>query len=122
MRSTKSNGLTEIERSLEKEIGGNIRALTPTSEAFHLPENGNDEMSGDNLDTLVRQISDASTRGIESLIDELHELHKKLESQGERIQSEIISYTELSQGVMRLTTIISDNVKRLPAGAPSATR
>jgi len=78
MRSAKSNGSTAIEQSLEQEIGANIHALTRTSEAFHRPENGNGEMSADNLGTLLGRVSEASTREIESLIDELHGLRKKL--------------------------------------------
>jgi hypothetical protein len=122
MRSVKSNGSNEIDQSLEKDIGASIHALTRSSEAFHRPENGNGEMSGDNLGTLLRRVSEASTREIESLIDELHGLRKKLESHGERIQSDIARYAELSQGVMQLTTIISDNVKKLPPGAPDVSR
>jgi hypothetical protein len=122
MRSVKSNGSNEIDQSLEKDIGASIHALTTSSEAFHRPENGNGEMSGDNLGTLLRRVSEASTREIESLIDELHGLRKKLESHGERIQSDIARYAELSQGVMQLTTIISDNVKKLPPGAPDVSR
>jgi hypothetical protein len=116
MTSSKSNGSTEIDRSLEKDIGANIRALTSTSHALRRPENGNGEMSSDNLGTLLRRVSEASTREIESLIDELHGLRKKLETHGERIQSDIARYAELSQAVMQLTTIVSDNVKKLPPG------
>ena len=60
------------------------------------------------------------TREIENLIDELHGLRKKLETEGCRIQNDIARYAELSQGVMQLTIIISDNVKKLP-GAPGIT-
>ena len=119
MRMTKSNGSTEIHESLEKDIEGNIRALRRTSGAFNHPENGNGEMSGDDLGALLRRVSEASTREVESLIDELHGIRKKLEIDAERIQSDIVRYAELSQGVMQLTTIISDNVKNLAPGAPN---
>jgi hypothetical protein len=118
MRSIKSNGSYEVDQSLEKDIGASIHALTTTSEAFHRPENGNGEISADSLGALLRRVSEASTREIDSLIDELHGLRKKLESDGERIQSDIAKYAELGRGVMQLTTIISDNVKKLPPGAP----
>jgi len=123
-QSTKlnGNGSTDIEQSLENDIGANIRALTRTSGALHRPENGNGETSGDNLEALLREVSEASARQVESLIDELHEFRRKLESQSERIQSDIASYVELSQNVAQLTTIISDNLKRLPASLPSAVR
>jgi hypothetical protein len=39
-------------------------------------------------------------------------------SDGDRIQSDIERYAELSQGVMQLAAIISDSVKKIP-GAPS---
>jgi hypothetical protein len=121
--SAKSNGSTEFDQSLERDIGASIHALTTrTNEAFHRPENGNGENSGDNLGALLRRVSEASTREIESLIDELHGLSKKLKSDGERIQSDIARYSELSQGVMQLTTIISDNVKELPSGTSDATQ
>jgi len=116
MRSTKSNGSIEIGQSLEKDIAAGIHTLTTTSEAFHRPENGNGEMSADNLGTLLRRVSEASTRGVEGLIDELRGLRTKLEGDGARIQSDIAKYAELSQAVMQLTTIISDNVKKLPPG------
>ena len=122
MRSITSNGATEIDQSLEKDIGANIRALKRTGGAYHRPENDKGEMSGDDLGTLLRRVSEASTREIEGLIDELHGLRKKLESQGERIQSDIARYSELSQGVMQLTTIISDNVKQLPSGTLDVSR
>jgi hypothetical protein len=113
MTST-SNGSTDIDQSLERDIAGNIRALTSNSDV-HRPENGNGVISGDNFGALLRRVSEASTREVESLIDELHELRKKLESDGKRIQSEIAKYAELSQGVMQLTTIISDGVRKLPS-------
>ena len=122
MRSSTLNGSNEIEQSLESDIGANIRTVTRTGGAFHPREEGNGEMSGDNLGPLLRQVSEASTREVESLIDELHELRRKLESQGECIQSRIVSYAQLSQGVMQLTSIISDNLKMLSAGPPTLNR
>jgi hypothetical protein len=117
MRSAKSDGLTEIDQSLEKDLGASIHALTRTNAVFHRSENRNHETSGDNLGTLLRRVSETSTREVEGLIDELHGLRKKLESQSEHIQSEILRYTELSQGVMQLTMIISENVKKLTPSA-----
>jgi len=122
MRTVKPNGSTEIDQSLEKDIGANVRALPRTSEAYHRSENGNGEMSGDDLGALLRRVSEASTREIETLIDELHGLPQKLESHGERIQNDIVKYAELSQGIIQLTAIISDNVQKLPPGATNVAR
>ena len=43
---------------------------------------------------------------------DIHELARG--SDGDRIQREITEYTDLSQHVMQLTTIISESVKKLP--------
>ena len=53
---------------------------------------------------------------IDNLISELQTLRRKLQTDGDRIQREITEYAELSQQVMRLTTIISDSVEKLPCG------
>ena len=51
---------------------------------------------------------------IKSLIVELKTLHKKLQTDGDRIQRDIAEHAELNQQVMQLTNIISDSVKKLP--------
>lgn len=42
-------------------------------------------------------------------------LHKKLQTDGDRIQHEIERYTALNRCVMQLTTIVADSVGKLPA-------
>ena len=66
----------------------------------------------------LRQISKTSIGEIDSLIVELRTLHKKLETDGDRIQRDIAEHAELSQQVIQLTKIISDSVRELP-GSPS---
>ena len=105
---------TEIDESLEAGIGEAIHALKPSGAAFRRLENADDDMSGSNLATLFRRVTERSTREVETLIDELQGLRKKLEADRDRIQSEIERHSELSQGVTQLTAIISDNVKKLP--------
>jgi len=56
-----------------------------------------------------------STSEVDGLIDELHRLSKNLEADGDLIERAIARHSEHSQGVMQLTTIIADNVKRLPS-------
>ena len=114
MRTVKPNGSTEIDQSLEKDIGRNIHELTRNSAAFRQPENGDGEALAD---TLVREAFETA-REIENLIVELQELRKKLLSNSNRIQRDITEHTELNQQVMQLTDIISESVKKLPT-APS---
>jgi hypothetical protein len=63
---------------------------------------------------LLRQVSTTSTGEIDNLISDLQTLRRKLQTDGDRIQRDIMEYAELSQRVMQLTTIISDSVKKLP--------
>jgi hypothetical protein len=114
MRTVKPNGPTEIDQSLEKDIGRNIHELTRNSAAFRQPENGDSEILAD---TLVREAFETA-REIENLIVELQELRKKLLSNSHRIQRDITEHTELNQQVTQLTDIISESVKNLPT-APS---
>ena len=104
----------EIDESLKAGIGKAIHALKPSGAAFHHLANADDEMSGKNLGTLLGRVTERSTREVEALIDELQGLRKKLEADRDRIQSEITRHSELSQGVMQLTSTISNNVKKLP--------
>jgi len=74
-------------------------------------------VSGEHLGTLLRQVSKTSIREIDDLIVELRTLHKKLQTDGDRIQRDIAEHADLSQQVMQLTKIISDSVKKLPGRA-----
>ena len=76
-------------------------------------ESSDGEMSGEKLGTLLRQVSKTSIDEVDSLIVELKTLHKKLQTDGDRIQRDIAEHAELSQQVMQLTKIISDSVKKL---------
>jgi hypothetical protein len=105
---------TEIDESLEARIGKALHALKPSDVAFRPLANADDEMSSKNLGTMLGRVTERSTREVETLIDELQGLRKKLEADRVRIQSEIERHAELSQAVMQLTSIISDNVKKLP--------
>jgi len=98
--------------SLEAEIGRSAHELKRTGVAH--PANAKDELSADNLDRLLRRVIELSTREVDNLIDELQGLRKQLETDRDRIESEIARHSDLSQGVTQLTGIISDNVKKLP--------
>jgi hypothetical protein len=109
---TATNGSTEIDGSLERDIARNVNT------AFRQVENGSDETSFSDLGTLLHRVAEASTREVEVLIDHLHGLLNKLQGDGDRIQSDIERYAELNQGVTQLAAIISDSVNKIP-GAPS---
>ena len=72
------------------------------------------EMSGEHLGNLLRQVSKTSVGEIDGLLSDLQTLRRKLQTDGDRIQRDIVEHAELSQQVMQLTKIISDSVKKLP--------
>ena len=102
------------DKSFAMEIGRNIPKLARNGAAFRRTESGDDEPSAENLGNLLRQVSKPSIAEIDDLISELQTLRRKLQTDADRIGRDITKYAELNQQVMRLTTIISDSVKKLP--------
>jgi hypothetical protein len=112
MNITKPLASDEIEKSSEGEVRQNVHELM-RGEA----ENDDAKMSTDDLAALLHGMSDAATREIEKLINELQAVRKQLQNAGNRIQRDIVEYAKLSQQVMQLTAIISDSVRKLPPAA-----
>ena len=98
---TSANGSSEVNKSSDMDFSEDIRELT-SGDALREVENS------------VHRLSEASRREIECLVGELMTLHKKLLTDGDRIQLDIEQYAELNQHVMQLTTIIMDSVGKLP--------
>ena len=98
---TSANGSSEVNKSSNMDFSEDIRKLT-SGDALREVENS------------VHRLSEASRREIECLVGELMTLHKKLLTDGDRIQLDIEQYAELNQHVMQLTTIIMDSVGKLP--------
>jgi uncharacterized protein YfkK (UPF0435 family) len=113
----KAMGTAEIDKSLEVEIRRSLQQSKHTAAVPH-PASAEHEMTANNLGTLFSRMAKLSMSEVESLIDELQRLRKNLESDGDLIERAIARHSEHSQGVMQLTTIISDNVKKLPSEAP----
>jgi hypothetical protein len=111
----KAMGTIEIDKLLEVAIGEKFPRSKRMAAA---PHPAGAEHEADNLDTLFRRMTKLSMSEVESLIDQLQGLRKKLENDGDLIERAIVRHSEHSQGVMQLTTIIADNVKKLPPGAP----
>jgi hypothetical protein len=114
MNFAKPFGSAEIDKSGEVEVEGNIRELTRGSTVLRQGESSDGEMTATNLGTLLRRVSGSSTRQIDNLIGELRTLREKLQSDGDRVQRDIVEYAALSQSVMQLTKIVAESVKNLP--------
>jgi hypothetical protein len=121
MNVVKPIAIGSADTSSEIEAAGNVHELARADAAFRQDEGrgegGDHEISVSSLDTLLRRLSESSTREIENLIAELQKLRRKLQTDGSRVQRDIADYTELSQQVMQLTKIISDSVKKFPSAA-----
>src|SRR5215469_11314462 len=109
----KAMGAAKIDESLEVEIGRSLHALKGTA-ALPQPASAEHEVTADNLGKLFRRMTKLSISEVDSLIDELQRLQKNLEADGDLIERAIARHSEHSRGVMQLTTIIADNVKKLP--------
>jgi hypothetical protein len=116
MKVAKQNGSAEIKPSSEADIEGNIHQLISSNDTLRQIENRDAEMSASSVDAMLRRVRETSSREIEGLIDDLQQLHEKLNNDGCRIQHDVEHYAELNQLVMQLTKIIADNMKNLPAG------
>jgi chemotaxis protein histidine kinase CheA len=114
MNVVKPIGYAEMDKSTETDIEANIHELASSAIAAREAESSNEEVSATDLNKSLRRLSETSTREIENLVGELQTLRRKLQTDGNRIQRDIEQYAELSQQVMRITTIISDSVKKLP--------
>ena len=101
-----SNASSEINKSSEMDFGA-------AGDAVCQVKNSNGEMEAQSAAALVCQLSEASRREIENLVGKLMTYHKKLQTDGDRIQLDIEDYAELNQRVRQLTTIIADSVGEL---------
>ena len=78
-------------------------------------ETDDGEMPAENLSALLGRVSENSTSQIDDLVGDFGRLREKLRTDRERIQRDIEEYTALSQQVMQLTKIISENVEKVRA-------
>jgi len=101
-------------------VGENVDEL-PLGEAGEA-ENSSFELSADNLDRLLGQALETSTREVDDLIGELETLREKLRTDASRIRQDILAYAEMSRYVMKLTTIISEGLGKVPSAPNIAPR
>jgi hypothetical protein len=110
---SKAIGVAEIDKSLEVEIARSLQQSKGTSAVPH-PASAENGMA-DELGTLFHQMAKLSMSEVDSLIDELHRLRTKLKIDNDFIERAITQHSAHGQGVMQLTTVISDVVRKLPS-------
>jgi len=114
MNYTKPNGAAEIGQTLEMEMEENVRVLP----RVRAPAIDDGEPSAESLNELLVRVSEISKRQIDDLIDDLHTLRAKLQSDTDRMQHDIATYAAMSDQVMQLTKIIFESMHKLPDSAP----
>ena len=68
--------------------------------------------TGTEITPLIQQIGDTSIAEIDRLMAELQEARSYLQSEGERIEREMVRYTNLTQMASFTTKIISDAISQ----------
>jgi hypothetical protein len=68
------------------------------------------EASVSNINSLIERVAGPSLTEIEKLISELEIMREMLHAEGQRVQSEISGYGQLSQAAMKSTRMIADHV------------
>jgi hypothetical protein len=91
------NQSSEINKTSETDFGEATCDLTSSGDAVRPIKNSAGDMEPQDAGTLVSRLSDAPRLEIEDLVGKLMTLHKKLQTDGDRIQLDILEYTDLNQ-------------------------
>ena len=75
------------------------------------------EIGAGSANALLRQLAGTTFEEIDRLIDELQGLRVHLQSEGQRVQREIVKYAQLSQAAMKSTKVIAEGMNQLQSGA-----
>ncbi len=81
---------------------------------------GEREIGAPGVNALLRQIAGSTFNEIDRLIDELQGLRYLLQSEGERVQREIVKYAQLSQAVMKSTKVIAEGMSQLQSSGETS--
>jgi hypothetical protein len=102
--SKNSNGIPapQIEEALRESVRQNA--------AYIRREPDNADQAVTDINSLIQRVAGVSLDQLDDAIVDLRQLRDFLHSEGERIQSEISGYLQLSQTAMGSTKIIIDNI------------
>ena len=122
MSITKTSDSVEMTKAADAYVEGEIREFVrrDVSTLRRNPESES-EMVANNIGSLLQRVAGTSVRDIDRLIAELQTLRDMLQTEGARVQREIVEYATLSQAAMQSTKIIAESLthwKKVP-DAPS---
>ena len=104
------------DKPFEPELEGNIRTVVWDSAAARKAV-VEGQMSAGDLAATLRETSRVSIEEIDRLIAELQTLRRKLQTDGDRIERDIMQHAALSEQATKLTKIVFEGVKQLPTRA-----
>jgi hypothetical protein len=109
MAVVRSRESVEVPRTTEVE--GERRELSADVATVRSPE-AESEVVANSIGSLLQRVAGSSVLGIDQLIAELQAMRTSLESEGARVQREIIEYAHLSHSAMQTTKVIAENLAR----------
>ena len=122
MSLIKSREPAELDKSSESQVEGDIREFVRRDVAtLRRPPENDSEIVASNIGSLLQRVAGTSVQEIDRLIAELQTLREMLQTEGARVQREIVEYATLSQAAMHSTKIIAESLthwKKIP-DAPS---
>jgi hypothetical protein len=108
---SQSVGSSEFEGQIDEVVRGGVSpARKPQVE-------GGSEVGTGSANALLRQLAGTTFEEVDRLIDELQRLRVHLQSEGQRVQREIVKYAQLSQAAMKSTKVIAEGMSQLQSGA-----
>jgi hypothetical protein len=93
------------------EVEAARRELSGDAATLQAPE-AESEVVANSIGSLLQRVAGSSVQEIDQLVAELQTIRTLLESEGARVQREIIEYAHLSQSAMQTTKVIAENLAR----------
>lgn len=111
MSAIKSGKSADLDTPRESEVEGEIREFVRRDgSTLRRAPDSDSEIVANNISTLLQRVAGTSVQEIDRLITELQTLREMLQSEGVRVQREIVEYANLSQSAMQSTKIIAESL------------
>jgi hypothetical protein len=107
--------LSDIDKPAASSLDGEIRDFVRRDIPFLRPRpetDASDDAAIENLNSLIRRISNASMAEIDRVIVELQNVREMLRLEGERIGREIGGYASLSHAALTTMKVISESLQQ----------
>jgi hypothetical protein len=111
MSAIKSGKSGDLDAARDTEVEGEIREFVRRDgSTLRRAPDSDSEVVANNISTLLQRVAGTSVQEIDRLIVELQTLREMLQTEGVRVQREIVEYANLSQSAMQSTKIITESL------------